>query len=183
MRIFSGSIAASMETMSTRASATWLAYTKFDAKLGTRSLEAAHIVADKDKRLRHPTTARSTVVRCRPRSDAAGIAPIPEQDLNLRPSGYERDRNRLIRVRFLGFVGWTVPTPTVLQEVRLMRFEDVYGRLQRRRLSCEAAAEVLGVLVSRFYRYRQRFEAGGREGCTTGGWARCRGGVRRRTRS
>ena len=53
---------------------------------------------------------------------------------------------------------------TVLQEVRLMRFEDVYGRLQRRRLSCEAAAEVLGVSVSTFYRYRQRFEAEGADG-------------------
>jgi transposase len=45
-----------------------------------------------------------------------------------------------------------------------MRFEEVYGRLQRRRLSCEAAAEVLGVSVSTFYRYRQRFEAEGADG-------------------
>ena len=30
----------------------------------------------------------------------------------------------------------------VLQEVRIMRFEDVYGRYQERRLSCESAAEI-----------------------------------------
>ena len=38
----------------------------------------------------------------------------------------------------------------VLQEVRLMRFEDVNGRYQSNRLSCEEAAELLGASVSTF---------------------------------
>ena len=52
----------------------------------------------------------------------------------------------------------------VLQEVRIMRFEDVYGGFQVGRLGCEEAAELLGVSVSAFYRYRRRFEADGAEG-------------------
>ncbi len=44
----------------------------------------------------------------------------------------------------------------VLQEVRNMRFEDVYGRFQGGRLSCEEAADVLGVSLSTFERYRRR---------------------------
>ncbi len=45
-----------------------------------------------------------------------------------------------------------------------MRFEDVYGRFQRGRLSCEEAADVLGVSLSTFRRYRRRYEAEGAEG-------------------
>ncbi len=45
-----------------------------------------------------------------------------------------------------------------------MRFEDVYGRLQVGQLSCEDAADLLGVSVSTFFRYRCRFEADGAEG-------------------
>ncbi len=52
---------------------------------------------------------------------------------------------------------------TVLQEVRIMRFEEVYGGFQVGRLGCEDAAELLGVSVSAFYRYRRRFEAEGAE--------------------
>jgi len=52
----------------------------------------------------------------------------------------------------------------VLQEIRLMRFEDVYGRFGRGRLSCEEAAEILGVSLSTFGRHRRRFEAEGAAG-------------------
>jgi transposase len=45
-----------------------------------------------------------------------------------------------------------------------MRFEEVYGRFQRRRLSCEEAAEVLGMSVSSFYRWRERYEERGAAG-------------------
>ena len=53
---------------------------------------------------------------------------------------------------------------TVLQEVRIMRFEDVYGRFQGSQLSCEDAADLLGVSVSTFFRYRGRYEADGAAG-------------------
>jgi transposase len=52
----------------------------------------------------------------------------------------------------------------VLLEIRLMRFEDVYGRFRRGRLSCEEAADWLGVSVSTFGRYRRRYDAEGLEG-------------------
>jgi len=56
----------------------------------------------------------------------------------------------------------------VLSEVRMMRFEDVVGRLYDGRLSCEEAADVLGTSVSSFYRWRRRFEARGLEGLADG---------------
>ena len=46
----------------------------------------------------------------------------------------------------------------IVQGVRMMRFEDVYGRFKARRLSCEEAAELLGASVSTFYRMRSRYE-------------------------
>jgi transposase len=52
----------------------------------------------------------------------------------------------------------------VLQEVRKMRFEDVYGRFTAGSLSCEEAAELLGASVSTFYRLRSRYEEEGLEG-------------------
>ncbi|MBW1678219.1 MAG: ISNCY family transposase [Deltaproteobacteria bacterium] len=52
----------------------------------------------------------------------------------------------------------------VLQEVRMMRFEDTYGRYQTKTLSCEDAAELLGTSVSTFYRMRQRYEEEGLSG-------------------
>ena len=51
----------------------------------------------------------------------------------------------------------------VLREVRLMRFEEIYGRFRVGRLSCEAAVE-LGASVSSFYRWRERYEEGGFRG-------------------
>jgi len=52
----------------------------------------------------------------------------------------------------------------VLQEVRKMRFEDVYGRYRAKTLSCEEAADLLGASVSTFYRMRSRYEEEGLEG-------------------
>lgn len=52
----------------------------------------------------------------------------------------------------------------VLQEIRVMRFAEVYGRFRKNRLSCEEAAEVLGISVSSFYRWRERYEEHGATG-------------------
>lgn len=45
-----------------------------------------------------------------------------------------------------------------------MRFEEVLGRYQSSTLSCELAAELLGMSVSTFYRMRKRYEDSGLEG-------------------
>lgn len=45
-----------------------------------------------------------------------------------------------------------------------MRFEEVYGRYRRGRLSCRAAADILGMSERTFLRYRGRYEAEGAEG-------------------
>lgn len=45
-----------------------------------------------------------------------------------------------------------------------MRFEEVYNQYRSSRLSCESAAELLGISVSTFYRYRHRYEEAGDEG-------------------
>jgi transposase len=52
----------------------------------------------------------------------------------------------------------------VLQEIRRMRFEDVYGCYRAGRLTCEEAGDLLGMSVSSFYRWRQRSEAEGAAG-------------------
>ena len=51
-----------------------------------------------------------------------------------------------------------------LQGLRLMKFEDVYGRAYRGELSQGEAAEILGMSERSFRRYRDRFEAEGSEG-------------------
>lgn len=51
-----------------------------------------------------------------------------------------------------------------LQGLRLMKFEEVYGRSYRGELSQEEAAEVLGISVRTFRRWRDRWEAEGAEG-------------------
>lgn len=56
----------------------------------------------------------------------------------------------------------------VLSEVRIMRFQEVVGRLYDGRLSCEEAADVLGMSVSSFYRWRRRYEAEGVAGLADG---------------
>ena len=50
------------------------------------------------------------------------------------------------------------------QGLRLMKFEEAYGRPQGRLLSQAEAAEVLGVPERTFRRWRDRYEAGGAEG-------------------
>jgi len=52
----------------------------------------------------------------------------------------------------------------VLSEVREMRFEEVLRRYQAGRLSCDEAADVLGMSVSGFYRWRRRYEEHGEMG-------------------
>jgi transposase len=52
----------------------------------------------------------------------------------------------------------------VLQGLRRMRFEDVYGRWQERRLSQGEAAEILGMSERTFRRWRDRYQADGLEG-------------------
>ena len=51
-----------------------------------------------------------------------------------------------------------------LQGLRLMKFEDVYGRTYGDGLSQSEAAEILGMSERTFRRYRDRFEAEGAAG-------------------
>jgi transposase len=53
---------------------------------------------------------------------------------------------------------------TVLQEVRQMRFEELYARRQRRELTMAEAAEMLGVTERTFRRWGDRYETEGAEG-------------------
>ncbi len=52
----------------------------------------------------------------------------------------------------------------VLQGLRRMKFEDVYGRWQARRLSQAEAAEILGMSERTFRRWRDRYEDEGAAG-------------------
>jgi transposase len=52
----------------------------------------------------------------------------------------------------------------VLQGLRVMKFEDIYGRWQQRRLSQMEAAEILGMSERSFRRWRDRYQADGLEG-------------------
>ena len=52
----------------------------------------------------------------------------------------------------------------VLQEVRQMRFEELYERRQQRTLTMAAAAEILGVTERTFRRWSGRYDTEGREG-------------------
>lgn len=49
----------------------------------------------------------------------------------------------------------------VLQEIRVMRFEEIFDRFSRGRLSAAEAAEWLGVSARTFLRYRSRYEEEG----------------------
>lgn len=55
------------------------------------------------------------------------------------------------------------PTAT-LHEVNVMKFEATYGKYKSGGLTCEQAAEILGLSVSTFYRMRQKWDAQGAEG-------------------
>jgi len=52
----------------------------------------------------------------------------------------------------------------VIEEVLKMKFEEVYDRFQKQRLTTQEASELLGISVSSFYRKRERFEEEGFEG-------------------
>ena len=52
----------------------------------------------------------------------------------------------------------------VLQGLRVMKFEDVYGRWQQRRLSQAEAAEILGMSERTFRRWRDRYAGEGAPG-------------------
>ena len=55
--------------------------------------------------------------------------------------------------------------PTALrQEIRKMRFEEVYGIWTEKRLTQEEAARILGVCARTFRRYIDRYEEDGLEG-------------------
>ena len=56
----------------------------------------------------------------------------------------------------------------VLRDVWTMRFEEVVGRHQAGGLSCEEAADILGMSESSFYRWRRRYEASGEAGLVDG---------------
>ena len=53
---------------------------------------------------------------------------------------------------------------TILQEVRQMRFEELYARRQRRELTMGEAAEMLGVTERTFRRWSGRYDTEGAEG-------------------
>lgn len=57
-------------------------------------------------------------------------------------------------------MGWT----SALRGIRIMRFDEVYGRFLRGSLSCGEAADLLGMSERNFLRYRHRYEADGAEG-------------------
>ena len=70
-----------------------------------------------------------------------------------------------------------------LQGLRLMKFEEVYGRSYRGELSQVEASEILGVSERTFRRWRDRYRGGGgRRVCTTGAWAGLRRGAPGSTR-
>ncbi|MCG3773311.1 MAG: hypothetical protein JW395_0117 [Nitrospira sp.] len=52
----------------------------------------------------------------------------------------------------------------VLQEVRQMRFEELYERRQRRTLTMAEAGAMLGVTERTFRRWSGRYDTEGREG-------------------
>ena len=56
----------------------------------------------------------------------------------------------------------------IKQEVRMMRFEEIYERYRSDTISCEAAADLLGMSVSTFYRMRGRYDEHGRAGLADG---------------
>ena len=47
----------------------------------------------------------------------------------------------------------------IMEEVKNMRFSDIYGRFKKKELTTEEAADLLGISISSFYRNRERYEA------------------------
>jgi hypothetical protein len=57
----------------------------------------------------------------------------------------------------------------VLQEVRQMRFEELYARRQQRELTMAEAGEMIGVTERTFRRWSTCSETAGRRYCRIGG--------------
>ena len=68
------------------------------------------------------------------------------------------------------------------QGLRLMKFEEVYGRTRCGVLGQAEAAEILGVSERTFRRWRDRFEAAVRRVSTIAAWAASRHVARRWTK-
>jgi hypothetical protein len=47
----------------------------------------------------------------------------------------------------------------IIEDIHKMRFEEIYGSYQSKRLSCEEAAEILGISARTFHRKRQRYDS------------------------
>lgn len=47
----------------------------------------------------------------------------------------------------------------LIEDIHKMRFKEIYGGYQSKRLSCEEAAEILGISVRTFYRKRKRYDS------------------------
>lgn len=65
---------------------------------------------------------------------------------------------------FIGVMEAPMRRTELLQEIRKMRFEEAYGSWQKRRLSQEEAAQLLGVCERTFRRQINRYEEAGLEG-------------------
>ncbi|ARN85254.1 helix-turn-helix domain-containing protein [Candidatus Nucleicultrix amoebiphila] len=52
----------------------------------------------------------------------------------------------------------------IIEGVMRMKFEEIYDRFQKGRLTTQEAAELLSVSVSTFYRKRERYREEGFEG-------------------
>ena len=50
------------------------------------------------------------------------------------------------------------------QEVRMMRFEEIHERYRAETITCEVAADLLGMSLSTFYRMRRRYDEEGLAG-------------------
>lgn len=51
----------------------------------------------------------------------------------------------------------------IKEEVLKMKFEEIYERYEKKRLTTQEASELLGVSISTFYRKRERYEEEGFE--------------------
>jgi len=59
---------------------------------------------------------------------------------------------------------WPMKRAEILQEIRIMRFEEAYSVWTEKRLSQEEAARILGVCDRTFRRYIDRYEDNGLDG-------------------
>src|SRR5438046_3014117 len=71
-------------------------------------------------------------------------------------------------------------TASIHESVRRMRFSDLLDRTEAKKLTQEAASELLGISVRRFNAGRTALRRRATTGWSTGGWAGDRQGGRRR---